>query len=68
MTSLATQRRALTAPEFQRLADVPSESQWFANLDSVQTRRAYKNDLKAFMAFTGIVQPEEFRSVTAARC
>ena len=64
MTSLATQRRALTAPEFQRLADVPSESQWFANLDSVQTRRAYKNDLKAFMAFTGIVQPEEFRSVT----
>ena len=68
MTSLATQRRALTAPEFQRLADVPSEAQWFANLDSAQTRRAYKNDLKAFMAFTGIVQPEEFRSVTAARC
>ena len=49
MTTLATQRRALTAPEFQRLADVPSESQWFANLDSVQTRRAYKNDLKAFI-------------------
>ena len=57
-------RRALTAPEFQRLADVPPEAQWFANLDSAQTRRAYQNDLKAFMKFTGIVQPEEFRTVT----
>ena len=57
-------QRALTAPEFQRLADVPPEAQWFANLDSSQTRRAYQNDLRAFMAFTGIQQPEEFRTVT----
>ena len=56
--------RALTAPEFRRLADVPPEAQWFANLDSIQTRRAYQNDLKAFMAFTGVKQPEEFRTVT----
>lgn len=56
--------RALTAPEFQRLAEVPPEAQWFANLDSAQTRRAYQNDLRAFMAFTGIVKPEEFRTVT----
>ena len=56
--------RALTAPEFARLADVPPEAQWFANLDSAQTRRAYQGDLRAFMAFTGIVQPEEFRTVT----
>ena len=60
----STSRRALSAPEFQRLADVPPEAQWFANLDSAQTRRAYQNDLKAFMAFTGIVKPEEFRTVT----
>ena len=64
MTTLTTQARALTAPEFQRLADVPPEAQWFANLDSDQTRRAYKNDLRAFMAFTGIAQPQEFRLVT----
>ena len=64
MTSLALQGRTLTAPEFQRLAEVPPEAQWFANLDSVQTRRAYKNDLRAFMAFTGIEKPEEFRTVT----
>jgi integrase/recombinase XerD len=56
--------RALTAPEFLRLADVPPEAQWFANLDSPQTRRAYQNDLQAFMLFTGIVKPEEFRAVT----
>jgi len=56
----------LTAPEFARLADVPPEAQWFANLDSAQTRRAYQGDLRAFMAFTGIVQPEEFRAVTRA--
>lgn len=57
-------RRALTALEYQRLAEVPPEAQWFANLDSAQTRRAYQSDLKAFMAFTGIVQPAEFRTVT----
>jgi integrase/recombinase XerD len=54
----------LAAERFQRLAEVPPEAQWFANLDSAQTQRAYQNDLSVFMAFTGIVQPEEFRSVT----
>ena len=57
-------QRVLSAPEFARLADVPPEAQWFANLDSVQTKRAYQSDLRGFMAFTGIVQPEEFRTVT----
>ena len=56
--------RALSAPEFQRLAQVPPEAQWFANLDCVQTRRAYESDIRAFMAFVGIAQPEEFRAVT----
>ncbi len=56
--------RALTAPEFQRLAQVPPEAQWFANLGSVQTRRAYESDIRAFMAFVGIAQPQEFRAVT----
>ena len=30
--------RRLTAVEFQGLADVPPETEWFANIDSVQTR------------------------------
>ena len=58
--------RFLTAPEFARLAAVPPEVQWFANLDSAQTRRAYQNNLRAFMAFVGTAVPEEFRSVTRA--
>ena len=58
--------RRLSLAQFARLADVPPEAQWFANLTSSQTRRAYQSDLRAFMAFTGIVQPEEFRTVTRA--
>jgi len=58
--------RALTAPEFQRLAAVPAEAQWFANIDNPQTRRAYKNDITSFSVFVGIRQPEEFRQVTRA--
>ncbi len=58
--------RALSAPEFQRLADVPAETMWFANISNVQTRRAYQNDLSSFMRFAGITQPLEFRQVTRA--
>ena len=59
--------RLLTADEFHRLADVPPEVEWFANLSNPQTRRAYENAVKDFMRFTGIARPEEFRSVTHAR-
>jgi len=56
--------RRLTAVEFQGLADVPPEAEWFANIDSLQTRRAYKNDLAEFMAFVGISSAGEFQLVT----
>ena len=55
--------RRLNAIEFQGLADVPSEIEWFANLGNSQTRRAYENALQDFMRFTGIVRPDEFRTV-----
>lgn len=64
LVPLSPAESLLRAEQFQRLANVPPEAQWFANLDNAQTRRAYQNDLKTFMAFTGIVKPEEFRSVT----
>ena len=60
--------RALTAKEFLHLVDVPPEVEWFANITNPQTRRAYQNDLKDFMRFTGIRNPEEFRVVTRAHC
>ena len=58
--------RLLTAAEFHRLADVPPEVEWFANLTNRHTRRAYENAIADFMRFTGIARPEEFRTVTRA--
>jgi integrase/recombinase XerD len=58
--------RFLTAEAFHRLADVPPELEWFANLGNAATRRAYQNALQDFMQFTGIVRPEEFRGITRA--
>jgi integrase/recombinase XerD len=58
--------RLLTAAEFQRLADVPPEVEWFANIRNPSTKRAYENAIKDFMRFTGIKRPEEFRTVTRA--
>jgi integrase/recombinase XerD len=63
---IPTQNRLLTAADFLRLADVPPEVEWFANLANPNTRRAYENAVKDFMRFTGIVKPEEFRTVTRA--
>src|SRR5438552_3798835 len=58
--------RLLSQPEFQRLAEVPPEVEWFANLENENTRRAYRNDVGTFMRFVGIKRPEEFRAVTRA--
>jgi site-specific recombinase XerD len=58
--------RRLTAPEFQGLAEVPPELEWFANLDYPRTRRAYERDVRDFMGFIGIGAPAEFRTVTRA--
>lgn len=60
------ENRLLTRQEFQGLSEVPAELEWFANIDNPNTRRAYIRDVKEFMAFTGIVEPREFRDVTRA--
>lgn len=65
-TEMAPASRLLTAAEFHRLADVPPEVEWFANLSNPSTRRAYENAIRDFMRFTAIVRPEEFRTVTRA--
>jgi len=65
-TQIAPADRLLTAVEFQKLADVPPEVEWFANLSNPHTRRAYENAVKDFMRFAGIRRPEEFRAVTRA--
>jgi integrase/recombinase XerD len=56
----------LSAEAFQRLAEVPPEIEWFANLGNPSTQRAYEHAIQDFLRFTGIVRPEEFRSVARA--
>ena len=54
-----TEERLLTAEEFQTLASVPPEVEWFANIENKNTRRAYRNDVREFMRFAGIHQTGE---------
>ena len=56
--------RRLTDSQFQGLASVPPEIEWFANIHNPRTRRAYETDIDDFSKFVGIHRPEEFRSVT----
>ena len=65
-TAIIPTERLLTADEFQRLAEVPPEVEWFRNLKNASTERAYRNAIHDFMRFTGIARPEEFRIVTRA--
>lgn len=64
--SLSVEGRFLTRAEFHRLADVPPETEWFANLDNENTRRAYRNDVGEFIRFAAIERPEDLRQVTRA--
>jgi integrase/recombinase XerD len=63
LPAVRREARALTAAEFRGLANVPPEAEWFANIDNPQTRRIYPIDIREFLAFVGIEQPEEFRVV-----
>jgi integrase/recombinase XerD len=61
-----TEALPLTDVQFQQLTAVPPAMTWFANIDNPQTRRAYQNDLREFMTFTGITEPDQVRIVTRA--
>src|SRR5260221_1244396 len=63
---VAVERRALTPSQFGDLADVPPELEWLANITNSKTRRAYKNDVREFSAFSGLRHPTELRTITRA--
>jgi hypothetical protein len=65
-TPITPTERLLASAEFHRLAEVPPEIEWFANLSNAYTRRAYENAIKDFMRSTGIVRCKEFPNVTRA--
>jgi len=63
---LPVKRKTLTSAQFQHLAAVPPELEWFANIDNPKTRRAYKIAIEDFTSFMGIRLPEAMRTVTRA--
>ncbi len=66
MQLVPVRKRALTRAQFERLADVPPEEEWLANLTNAKTRRAYKNDVREFIARTGLSDYLELRSIVRA--
>jgi len=56
----------LTRPEFHGLAEIPTEAEWFANIENPQTKRAYRTDIQDFASFVGLSRPEDMRLVTRA--
>ena len=63
---IPVKNRSLTPAQYGALADVPPEIEWLANITNLKTRRAYKNDVSEFSAFTGLRRPAELRTVTRA--
>jgi hypothetical protein len=63
---IPVKKRSLTPAQYGALADVPPEIEWLANITNPKTRRAYKNDVSEFSAFTGLRNPVELRTVTRA--
>ncbi|MDH4187807.1 MAG: site-specific integrase [Nitrospira sp.] len=57
---------ALSAAQFDKLAEVPPELEWLANITNEKTRRADKIDVSEFSEFLGLKRPEDFRTVTRA--
>ena len=60
-------REASAAPQIlstiDRLADIPEEEIWLAKQKSARTRRAYRLDVRHFMATLGITSTDELRQV-----
>jgi integrase/recombinase XerD len=66
MDLVPANNQGLTRAQFERLADVPPEEEWLANLTNDKTRRAYRNDVREFVAYAGLRDYLELRIVTRA--
>jgi integrase/recombinase XerD len=56
-------KHSLTRAQFEQLVDVPPEEEWLANITNLKTRRAYKEDVREFIAFTALHDYMGLRSV-----
>ena len=59
-------KQSLTRAQFERLADVPPEEEWLANITNAKTQCAYKNDVREFIARAGLQDYRELRSIVRA--
>jgi len=66
MELVPVKARSLTREQFDDLASVPPEEEWLANITNAKTRRAYKNDVREFIAYTGLKSYTELRSIVRA--
>ena len=57
----------LTRAQFEQLSNVPPEVGWLANITNLKTRRAYKEDVREFIGFTGLHDYMGLRSVVGWR-
>ena len=63
MDLVPLKKHSLTPAQFEQLADVPPEEEWLANITNLKTRRAYKEDVREFIAFTALQDYMRLRSV-----
>src|SRR5208283_3321121 len=63
MDLVPLKKHSLTPAQFEQLADVPPEEEWLANITNLKTRRAYKEDVREFIAFTALQDYMGLRSV-----
>ena len=63
LASIEDDGRVLTRSEFFGLAELPPETEWFADIQNLHTKRAYRADIREFQTFAGITAPEQFRLV-----
>ncbi len=63
MEIVPVKARSLTRMQFDDLARIPPEEEWLTNITNAKTRRAYKNDVREFIAYTGLTSYTELRSI-----
>jgi integrase/recombinase XerD len=63
MSLVPVTQRNLTRAQFEQLSDVPPEQEWLANITNAKTRRAYRNDVREFIKYTGLHDYVELRSI-----
>src|ERR1700736_3009880 len=63
MDLVPLKKHSLTRAQFEQLTDVPPEEEWLANITNLKTRRAYKEDVREFIAFTALQDYMGLRSV-----